>query len=101
MTVSLTFTIEKEDFYKEMSNLLGLRGEALQKVVNLFQELQADLTSLEDEPNSDDIIDKIANARRELVLLDLRLHEITQMIRGFTVDAEPEEPQERDAEDNK
>ena len=101
MTVSLTFTIEKEDFYKEMSNLLGLRGEALQKVVNLFQELQADLTSLEDEPNSDDITDKIANARRELVLLDLRLHEITQMIRGFTAPLEPEEPQEPDTEDNK
>jgi len=89
MTVSLTFTIEEEEFYKEMANLLQLRGPELQKMVDIFQDLQALLVPEEGDPELEEVMSKVKTFRRALVRVDLRLHEITQMINGFTNPPEP------------
>ena len=91
MTVSLTFTIEEEEFYKEMSNLLQLRGPELQQTVDIFQELHQMLAPSEGDPDLEAVASKVKTFRRSLVRIDLRLHEITQMIEGFTNASAPED----------
>tara|TARA_Y100000310_G_scaffold236409_1_gene239574 strand:+ start:796 stop:1104 length:309 start_codon:yes stop_codon:yes gene_type:complete len=83
MTVSLTYSIEEDQFYEEISKLLGLRAPELQKMIDLFQEIQKELKEQEEPPNVALVEEQIIEFRRSLVLLDLRLHEVTQMMRGY------------------
>ena len=83
MTVSLTYTIEEDQFYEELSKLLGLRAPELQKMIDLFQEIQKELREAEEPPNVALVEEQIIEFRSSLVLLDLRLHEVTQMMRGY------------------
>ena len=84
MTVSLTYTIEEDQFYEELSKLLGLRAPELQKMINLFQEIQKELKEEEEPPNVALVEEQIIEFRSALVLVDLRLHEVTQMMKGYT-----------------
>jgi hypothetical protein len=92
MTVSLTYTIEEGQLYEELAKLLGLRAPELQKMIDLFQEVQKELKETEEPPNVALIEEKIIEFRGALVLLDLRLHEITQMMRGYVVGQRDREP---------
>jgi hypothetical protein len=83
MTVSLTYTIEEDRFYEELSKLLGLRAPELQRMIDLFQEIQKELKEEEEPPNVALVEEQIVEFRNALVLLDLRLHEVTQMMKGY------------------
>ena len=95
MTISLTYTIDRDQIYKELANLLALRGPELQKMIDLFQEVQAGLKEEEEPPNVALIEEKIIEFRRSLVLVDLRLHEVSQMLKGY--EASSSEPDRQPA----
>ncbi len=92
MTVSLTFTIDEEDFHPELSKLLGHRGPDLQVMVDLFQAIKRDLENTEDdEVDAAALMEKIGKFRRALLKVDVRLHEMTRWLEGYAASAETEE----------
>ena len=51
MQIKLAYTIEEKDIYKELAQLIGLKGTTMQRLIDLFTKLQSDLTTEEGAVN--------------------------------------------------
>jgi hypothetical protein len=84
MQVKLAYTVDEEEIYKEASKLLGLKGAAMQHLINLFNDIQEELKPTENEVvNTSKIEELVDDFRTTLGGIDLRLAEIHQIIISY------------------
>lgn len=84
MQVKLSYTVDEEEIHEEASKLLGLKGPAMQHLIDLFNDIQEELKPTENEVvNSSKIEELINDFRTTLMGIDLRLAEIHQIITAY------------------
>jgi len=92
MQVKLSYSVDQDTVLEEAGKLLGLKAAALQAVINLFTQVQAELGGPDDEPpNITKAQEMIAECRENLVHLDLRFSEVAEII-GTYVASHPKAP---------
>jgi|TARA_Y100000310_G_C20677905_1_gene814166 hypothetical protein len=83
MRVKLSYTIEEDKVFEETGQLLGLRAGTLQGVIDLFTAVQTELQQKDEPVNVARVQQQIGELREGLVLVDLRLSEISEIIQGY------------------
>jgi hypothetical protein len=98
MRVKLSYTIEEDKVFEETGQLLGLRAPTLQGVIDLFTAVQTELQRKDEPVNVTRVQQQIGELRKGLALVDLRISEISEIIREYvahqdTIEAAEEEEQ--------
>jgi len=87
MRVKLSYTVDGEAVLEEAAKLLGLSGNEVQRIINYFSKVQAELVPDEEEGrpevNIDRILSLIEKYREALLNLDTRLAEVGEIIVGY------------------
>mgnify|MGYP003151354761 CR=1 FL=1 len=84
MQVKLAYTVDEEEIYEEASKLLGLKGPAMQRLINLFNDIQQELKPTENEViNTSKVAELVDDFHTTLMGIDLRLAEIHQIIMSY------------------
>jgi hypothetical protein len=84
MRVKLSYTVEQEDILPEAAKILGLSSDDMKHAIDMFQEIQTELTGGDDAPtNTIKALEMIEDFRKALLAVDTRLQEITEIINGF------------------
>ena len=93
----LSYTVESNEVYAQLGQLIGLMGPVVQAIVDFYNETQKHLaTQTPEEHDLARSLSLIGDFREELFRLDTRLDEVTQMILGIeeqaSLRAMPAEP---------
>ena len=85
MRVRLSYTVEEEDVLGEAAKILNLSADDMQHAISLFNDIQKELTGLDDETvvNIPKCFEMIEEMRKALVSVDTRLEEVTEIVKGF------------------
>ena len=87
MRVKLSYTVDAESVLKEAAKLIGLQGDDMQQAVTLYQEVQKELRGENDAENGIVNINRahemVAEFREALLLVDRRLEEVDEIIKGY------------------
>ena len=84
MRVKLSYTVEEEDVLKEAAKIIGLSGKDMGQCVGLFNELQTELKSKDDNPpNTIKALEMIEEFRKALLAVDTRLAEVSEIVVGY------------------
>lgn len=85
MRVKLSYTVEEENVLKESAKILGLASEDMQQTITLFQGVQTELISTDEEvvPNISLVLEMIDEFRTALLAVDTRLVEVSDIIQGY------------------
>ena len=85
MRVRLSYTVEEEDVLAEAAKIINLSTDDMQQAISLFNDIQKELTGLDDETviNIPKCFEMIEEMRKALVNVDTRLEEVTEIVKGF------------------
>jgi len=83
MKVKLSYTVEEDQVFVESAKLFGLRAPLLQKAIDLFTAIQKELESSEEPVNVAQVKEMMVEFRECLVSVDLRAHEVVEIIEGY------------------
>lgn len=84
MRVRLSYTVEEEDVLGEAAKIINLSGTDIQHAIALFNDVQNILKGEEDTViNVSKAIEMIEEIRTAFVNVDIRLAEVTEIVRGF------------------
>ena len=84
MRVRLSYTVEEEDVLAEAAKIINLSGVDIQHAITLFNDVQNILKGEADTViNIAKAIEMIEEIRTAFVNVDIRLAEVTEIVRGF------------------
>jgi len=84
MKIQLSYTVDEENIFGELAKLIGLKAEAMQRMIDLYTQVQAELTPDEDKPvNVTKVEGMISDFRAALVDVDARLREVGDIIGAY------------------
>jgi hypothetical protein len=83
MRVKLFYTVEEEDILPEAAKILGLSGDDLKQVIDLFQASQTSLSAAEEAPNTAHSLEMLDELRKALLAVDTRVMEVVDIIEGY------------------
>jgi|21_taG_2_1085346.scaffolds.fasta_scaffold04741_6 hypothetical protein len=83
MRVKLFYTVEEEDILPEAAKILGLSGDDLKQVIDLFQRIQTNLSATEEAPNTVLSLEMLDELRKALLAVDTRVMEVVDIIEGY------------------
>jgi len=85
MRIRLSYTVEEDEVFDESAKLLGLLAPNVQRVIDLFKEIQAELSSGREGSavNLHKCYKMVDELRDALLNMDTRLSEIRQILQAF------------------
>jgi hypothetical protein len=83
MRVKLFYTVEDDDVLPEAAKMLGLAGDTLKQVIDLYQSIQTSLSATNDSPNTALSLKMLDELRKALLAVDTRAMEVADIIEAY------------------
>ena len=84
MRVKLSYTVAESDILPEAAKILGLSADDMKQAIDLFQQIQAELSKKgENSPNTEISLEMLEELRLALLNVDTRVMEVVEIIEGY------------------
>tara|TARA_R100000008_G_C3575431_1_gene164945 strand:+ start:739 stop:1059 length:321 start_codon:yes stop_codon:yes gene_type:complete len=85
MRVKLSYTVDSEDVLREAAKMLGLAGDDVKQVIEVFNAIPVELSKKgeADPPNVFKALEMIEEMRKALLAVDTRLLEVADIVESY------------------